>query len=633
MKISSRVIIFLTMILLIAPSGLNKAIPRPNQSDTMIVFETCNQNPVFTHSSEEPVLYDGFDEFPGYNQSLWNFESYGEGCVSWLVGDQFEMNASRHSYRTLSSIQTFEVGHEAVIRMKLQEEEAVVCVGWTNHTAITEWNYLFGGDSILLQGALSTVLLERVVTEYSQRTSRMLSGLDPSVFHDYRIVWNSSVIIAYVDDVRLGAIGDTMPSGPFHFKIAITEFRNVTTQGGVIIDSVTIREHHSMISEFSPFISLGSPGNSTINLGSDVIDIIPVGHDGLLYWSWDGALNSSSESPYDIRLPLVSGQHILDVYCRDGYGYDNWARERFVFITMGDPPELNAAWMSTPPTIDGIFLENEWPEISLIMLNLVRTDGLIIDVNVMIGSDERFIYFGIDSPVASGHDSRAALIIDETFDGVYKGHNGTPTRAIWYIKGSPDAWKGYDEIQVLNQSAQGVISNFKLTPIPSGFLSDSSVTSTGVHYEFRVPMEEFNAVPGTSLGISVMLYPSGMGVHNLFYPLTYPWENASRLAILHLATTLDISVLIVGSSLGIGFIALVTYFGWRRRVSGISTYIETEDSMRIVELIKSYDQITLERLSRMIGTSENELRNRIGELQSQNAIDVKISDNGTIKRR
>ncbi|TFG31525.1 hypothetical protein EU527_12265 [Candidatus Thorarchaeota archaeon] len=632
MKSTGRLLIAMMLFILILPSmNSEKNVITQNNDFVQRNIET-RYLPV--SSLGNSVLHDDFDSFPGYNQSLWNLESYGNGSVSWIEGDQFVMNASRHSFRTLTSIQTFEVGHEVLIRMKLIEEDAVVCVGWTNHTPITEYNYLFSNSSVLFQGAHSTVLLEKVSTDTGQRTSKMLSGIDSSVFHDYRMVWNSTVLIAYIDDIRMAVIGDTMPSGPLHFKIAITENRDIITEGSVIIDSITIREHHSMITESPPFISLDSPGNNTRNLAGDPIDITAVGHNGTIFWSWDGATNISGDEHCDIRLPASAGEHTLDVYCLDGYGYEIWTSARFVFNTMGEPPALVAKKMSKPPTIDGIILSNEWPITTLHSLDLVRMDGIYFSVDVMIGSDDKFIYLAIDSPIKTGHDSRAALIVDGSFDGVYNGNNETPTMSIWYNKGSPDAWEGYDELQAMVSSDDGHITFFRLATIPIGFMSASSVTPYGVHYEFRLPLSEFNAQPGSSLGISIMLYPSGMGVHNLFYPLLFPWENASRLAALIIPVSISPIITTIGLSLSFGIIALVSYFGWKRKVAGSSTIaIESEESMRILELIQSYDEITLERLAVMVQQSETEIRETLRELRESNIIDVEINDDGTIRRK
>lgn len=633
MRFSSRAIVTMILIALFLSFTSVQCNNKTTRTENLS-YITEKREYVMPSNLGDSLLYDDFNEFPGYNQSIWNLESYGDGSVSWIVGEQFQLNASRHSFRTLNSIQTFRVGCEATIRMKFVEAETVVCVGWTNSTPMTGWNYWFGNSSVLFQGALSTVLLEKASTDTGARTSKMLTGVDSSIFHTYRLVWNSSVLIGYVDGERMAVIGDVMPTGPLHFKLAVTEFRNVTTNGGVIIDDVTIREHHSMISESPPFISLDSPGNNTMNLAGDSIDVTPVGHNGTLYWSWDGETNHSSENPYNIRLPSAAGEHILDVYCKDGYGYNSWARDRYVFRTMGTPPVLIATRVTEPPSIDGIIEKGEWPSNTRNTLDLVRIDGTIVPVNVSISSDKMFIYIAIDSPIKNGHDSRAALIIDGSLDNAYNGHNGTPVMSVWYNLGSPAAWEGYNELQALVSAEDGTISGFKITAEPEGFSARATVHNDGVQYEFRLPLDEFNAEAGSRLGISIMLYPSGMGVHNLFYPLIEPWENASRLGILVIPSSISPVTLGVGISLGIGVVALVAYFGWKRRnARSSSMIIESKESMRVLELIQSYDEITLARLSRMAAKSENDIRAEIQEFVDTGKVNVEITQEGIVKRK
>ena len=633
MRFSSRAIVTMILIALFLSFTSVQCNNKTTRTENLS-YITEKREYVMPSNLGDSLLYDDFNEFPGYNQSIWNLESYGDGSVSWIVGEQFQLNASRHSFRTLNSIQTFRVGCEATIRMKFVEAETVVCVGWTNSTPMTGWNYWFGNSSVLFQGALSTVLLEKASTDTGARTSKMLTGVDSSIFHTYRLVWNSSVLIGYVDGERMAVIGDVMPTGPLHFKLAVTEFRNVTTNGGVIIDDVTIREHHSMISESPPFISLDSPGNNTMNLAGDSIDVTPVGHNGTLYWSWDGETNHSSENSYNIRLPSAAGEHILDVYCKDGYGYNSWARDRYVFRTMGTPPVLIATRVTEPPSIDGIIEKGEWPSNTRNTLDLVRIDGTIVPVNVSISSDKMFIYIAIDSPIKNGHDSRAALIIDGSLDNAYNGHNGTPVMSVWYNLGSPAAWEGYNELQALVSAEDGTISGFKITAEPEGFSARATVHNDGVQYEFRLPLDEFNAEAGSRLGISIMLYPSGMGVHNLFYPLIEPWENASRLGILVIPSSISPVTLGVGISLGIGVVALVAYFGWKRRnARSSSMIIESKESMRVLELIQSYDEITLARLSRMAAKSENDIRAEIQEFVDTGKVNVEITQEGIVKRK
>ena len=480
-----------------------------------------------------PVFEDYFNTSMGYNDTFWSLESYGNGSISWIGGELFNMSSKKHSYRTLSSKQTFVVGHEISIRMRMREEETIVCVGWTNTTADI-WNYLFAGDSVYIEAALSTLLFTQKRDDRSDKIVKHLPDVDMSEYHDYRIVWNSSVMISYIDGVRVGAIGGEMPEGPLHFKIAITENRDVETEGWVCLDSVRILEHHSLISESPPFITLNSPGNRTLNLGSDPIDVVPIGSNGTLFWSWDGTSNKTSTAPYDIKLPSEEGVHILNIYCKDGYGYGSWDHARYVFETMVTPPIIDAAWLMPSPFIDGVIQSGEWPAKSTQEYDLVRADSVATAVNVSIGCDNRFLYIAIDSPVPSGHDSRAAVILTGHPDGHYHGLNETPITSAYYTMGSPAAWEGYTELKFLGETPEHTIIEQKVEPIPQGFLAKSSERGTHVHYEFRFPLGELETAPGSTVGISLMLFPTGMGVHNSFYPIAYPWSNASRLAIVTL---------------------------------------------------------------------------------------------------
>ena len=540
------------------------------------------------------------------------------------------MSAERHSFRTLSSKQTFAVGHEMNLRMRMVEGETIVCIGWTNQTPTTGWNYLFGLDSVYIEGALSALLLTHRYEDPPQRTFKLLSGVDATEFHDYRLVWNSSVLIAYVDGVRLGAIGVEMPEGRLHFKIAITAYRNQTTEGWIVLDSVEIREHNSMITENPPFITLNSPGNGTLNLGNEPIEVVPIGSNGTLYWSWDGESNSSGVAPYDIRLPTSEGTHTLDVYCKDGYGYSSWDHERYVFNTMVTPPLIQAMLLQTPPTIDGVISPNEWPSESTQQYNLVRPDGLGRLVNISVGCDSRFFYVAIDSPVKSGHDSRAAVIVSNSPDGHYHGTNVTPVKTAFYTMRSPDAWVGYTELKYLAETSEGIIQP-KIEPVPSGFHARSSVQGLHTHYEFRFPLGELDARMGSELGVSFMIFPSGMGFDGMYYPIVYPWENALRLALVRLPVPPDSILLQLGIVGVIGFAAVAIYFTYQRRAGGLIRGHDPEVVQRISSIVESYDRITIARLSTMTNTSEKDARKIVQQLIEHKKLGAMISGDEIIR--
>ncbi|TFH08688.1 MAG: hypothetical protein E4H14_05945 [Candidatus Thorarchaeota archaeon] len=624
MRRTRRQLIFYLVLWIIVISGIQ---PEINTQSPMLV--PANTSPTKLVDSNivsdgAIVLQDGFDASLGYNDSLWDLESYGNGSVSWVDGEYFNMTAERHSFRTLSSKDTFSVGHDVTIRMSMREDEAVVCVGFTNTTP-TQWNYLFYNDSLYFEEAYNTMLLARKIGVPFVRTAKILSGFNQSELHTYRLVWNSSVAIAYVDGIRLGAIGGEMPSGPLHFKITITENRNQITEGWLCVDSVEIKEHTSMKDENPPFITLNSPGNGTLNLPGETIEVIPVGSDEQLFWSWDGSAYENGSEPYGITLPETEGLHTLDVYCKDGYGYNNWDHVRYVFIAMVTPPVLDTAWCSSPPTIDGVIELGEWPITAGKSIEFVREDGTRQSATIYLGSDDSFVYVGFDSPVPSGHDSRASLILNGLSNGTYQGNNVTPIITAYYTKGSPLCWEGYDELKYMWEE-EGSVHELKLEPIPSGFLSFSSEQGLKVHYEFRFPLEELGAELGSTIGLALMLFPTGMGVHNLFYPIAHPWDNALKLA--NLIITQPPNTLLIQGSIAVGAIGLVaiaTYLGWTKHSKGTQVLeIESESIQRVKSIVESYDKIGFERLSQMTSLSETEVNDIVSYLIDQKGVDAKI---------
>jgi hypothetical protein len=579
--------------------------------------------------STDPVFHDDFNSGLGFNTSLWNLETYGEGSVGWVASEYFNMSCKRHSFRTLSSKMTFGVGQEVSIRIRMQEDEAIVFFGWTNQTPTTGWNYHFGRNSTYIQGALSTALLEVVPAE-DPRQRVMLSDVDTPSWHTYRIVWNDTAAIAYVDGRRAGVIGEETPTGPLHFKIAITEFRNMTTEGWVLIDSVSISPHSSMLGENPPIIALESPGNGTLNLPKEPVQVVVVGSNLTLFYSWDGAQNQTTGPPFVLSLPEGEGLHTLELYCKDGYSLGDWATAQYVFEVLSDPPRVFAPFLTSTPVVDGAISQNEWPDNSRATLRMIRPDGFTQDVEVFLGHDESFLYVAINSPLPSGHDSKAEIILNGIVDGKYHGESTTPIMTALYSRGSPDAWEGYSELHFLNETEDGQIGNYGIAEIPPGFVFGAAEVEGGVHYEYRVPLSELEASAGDTLGISIMIHPSGLGVHSLYYPMVQPLQNASKLALVELLPASLPVELYLGIVLGVGALAAVSYVLIRRREIVVVSKISEDSMRRLTDLVKSYEEISINRLSRLAGLSETETEDVIRDLIDQGVLEA---DYDTASRR
>jgi hypothetical protein len=417
--------------------------------------------------------------------------------------------------------------------------------------------------------------------------------------------------------------------------MAITEFRDQETEGWLAIDSVSISPHQSMITEDPPFIVVNSPGNDSLNLVEEEVDIALVGSNGTLYFSWNGDANTTANYPFDVILPSSPGVHTLDLYCKDGYGYDRWTSERYVYEVLDAPLEIQAIYFSESPSVDGRMSDGEWPTASRSNLKMSRLDGVSRNVDVYLGYDELFFYVAIDSPIPSGHDSRGAIILNGIPDGRFHGSAIGPVMTPYYTKGSPKAWEGYSELHFLNESADGSIGNYKIEPIPSGFLFGADEVGTGVHYEFRVPLENLDASPGDTIGISVMLFPSGMGVHALYYPMVLPWDNAARLSnvILVSAPMID-SIMLITILASVGLIAAVTYVLVSGKRSDLVTVGPTQEKLdRIADLVASYEEISLERLAKQAALTEQEAEATVKRMIYEGSLKAEFDEANRILRR
>jgi hypothetical protein len=299
---------------------------------------------------------------------------------------------------------------------------------------------------------------------------------------------------------------------------------------------------------------------------------------------------------------------------------------------MVTPPMIDAAWIAAAPAIDGVIQTHEWPSSSIQEFDLVRADGSSLALDISIGCDSTFFYVAIDSPVSSGHDSRAAVIVTSYPDGHYHGSNETPVTSAYYTMGSPQAWDGYTELKFLGETSDQVIIEQKIEPVPSGFLAYASEQGAHVHYEFRFPLSELDTSHGSTLGISFMLFPTGMGVHSYYYPIAYPWENASRLALIRLPLQPDTILIQVGTVGAIGFAAIALYFTYQKRFQIIETPgQDSEVNKRIMGIIESYDKISIDRLSQMTSLQENEAKQIVQQLITQKKLVAEIRNDEVIR--
>lgn len=610
-------------------------LPRPTSvcSSQTMMKEQPTQRVEGTKSiqSDTSLFQEHFNESV-YNSTLWNYETYGNGSISWIDGEIIKMQVGTHAFRTLSSKMTFTPGKIMDIRMQMDEDEAVVCIGWTNSTNATSWNYLFTGDRTYVQFALDTVIVD---TERSgERYRKLATGTDISRWHTYRIVWHNEFTLLYIDGIQKAVIGNPMPEGPLHFKIGITEFRNRPNNGWIAIDEVRITDLSIADDLEVPIIDLNAPGNGSRNLMDSLVDVVVIGSDGNLTYSWDDGSEVETSYPYDIRIPKTDGNHSLRLFAKDGLGMERTTTSTYIFQSMVQPPRVEAVFTTMAPVIDGVIRINEYPEKSLARLTLDGIAGNSYELVMYIIHTGNFLYFAINSTIPSGHDSRAAILVSSSPDAHFHGKNQTPISSAMYVQRSPDAWDGYDELVYVFENDDGLTSWNKVMPIPVGFLSAAELSATGVHYEFRLPLSEFITTSTEENLFSVILIPSGMGVDSFYYPIFESWKNASRLAILELEHYIDPiagNILVLGAVGLIGVGLAVGMYRKKDKVLGIVALTPTES--RINDIIQSYHEITLEKLANMLALNEKQTTEVIQEMiGKEKLLAVFHEDRGIIQR-
>ncbi len=91
-----------------------------------------------------------------------------------------------------------------------------------------------------------------------------------------------------------------------------------------------------------PQIILVSPGNTSILLAGYGIEFVVTDDNPMedflpeeVLFNWDGASNTTLESPLNVSMPSTDGPHILNMYSVDAL--ENWAYKKYLFTTTSDP--------------------------------------------------------------------------------------------------------------------------------------------------------------------------------------------------------------------------------------------------------------------------------------------------------
>ena len=587
------------------------------------VTENIGQNSIAVQGIiDEVILEDAFVTAPlGFNDSLWNITTNNVPTLSWIDSDSLAMESEIYTSATLESINSF--GPETIAEFEFSYTQGLCYfgIGWADQ-------YIVQGEEWItnLRASQNGVFIDYCDTELflvsynvGNRVATPIRDLNLTATHTYTLVWHSSLVSLYVDGVEYGSISRQIPSVSLQFLLTTSGQHRLVQRDTLLIDKVTIGTLEWNHYDDIPEVTLIWPTNNSQVYSFDFIDLEIVGQDDTTY-SWDGLMNNSLQSPWDIQVPDQEGFHTLDIYSESSTG--NITSIHLLFEVISESPSIQVWNTLVAPVIDGELSIQELDSMTMYNVSFRGEDRQTVSVDVLIGYVGESLYVGLATQVPDHWNSHISLLIDGSGDGIWG-----------------DAEVGvYEDIRItvsgpsLQNQFGGIYSHTGQEIQITGVTYSPGVTSDGLVVEYLVPIDSVGGNFTNGLGLGMI---ASCGGYDAFYPISIMESDYCVLQIAKssgersqdsFAGFIGSSIILVGLSSLILGIFLVRK---KRDIMEIEETLENESLERIRTLLLSHPQISLERLALLADTDTKQARKLIKNLQRKGLLEksVQISEN------
>lgn len=560
--------------------------------------------------SGDTLLFDDFTSAPmGFNNTLWNSYTVNSPTLTWEDGQSQVLNSERFMLTALESM--IDTGPEVIAEFNLSFTGGLSYfgIGWADEfqDPINNWisNLRVCQNGVFIDFWDDELLL--VSCSEGESVSTVISDLNITDEHLYRLSWSESLVSLSIDNIESGIISKHIPSIGLPFTITTSGHHYLVKHDRLTIDRVGIYARELCESKVYPKISLIWPSNSSVLFEFDEVDIEIEGEDGGGLYSWDGNMNSSFDSPWDIPVPLSPGEHYLDVFAKDTE--DNWSSLHMVFTVLFQESTISITDSATEPLIDGIVSRDEVVSFSRIESTLRGEDRSEIPFELFIGYHNDSLYVGVVTTLQDRYNSRISLSIDGDGSGIWGDAEPGSFEDIRITSEAPSA----------NQNYRGITTPFGQEVNPLGVVYDSGLSDSGVTTEFLIPVESVNG--NSTIGLGMCLVVSQGGFDSYF-----PIDNSGSLLIVRnsgprTSPSSDGLLFIVILAGGVILAASALVMKPKKPRTQIDVTLEDENLERIRTLLNSYPEISIERLALLANTDtrsvkliiENLLRNDLIE--------------------
>ncbi|UJG43476.1 MAG: hypothetical protein K9W46_14040 [Candidatus Heimdallarchaeum endolithica] len=214
----------------------------------------------------------------------------------------------------------------------------------------------------------------------------------------------------------------------------------------------------------------------------------------------------------DNKLEVLVSSRNGNLYCFEG-AFDGHAEISSLGGNIYNNPlylvnKIKVYKTPSTPNIDGSL--NDYEYNTIFTSPVYSEDGGIRYMTFYLGYDNDYLYVGIDSKLADGWDSKAAVVIDGDIDNMLYSSLNSPYCDFKTQKNAPSGWSGYNGETRFNFSQE--------TSITIENLGKSVVDSTnGLTYEWKIPKIEF-AKSSSIQHYRIQFFLSENAVETFFFP-------------------------------------------------------------------------------------------------------------------
>ncbi|MFX1484016.1 MAG: hypothetical protein ACFFCP_12625 [Promethearchaeota archaeon] len=569
------------------------------------------------------LFVDDFDSAPmGFNSSIWNLYTMNHPTLSWVDGNSLVLNSEMFTQATLESVQTTGPEVVAEFNMSYSGGDNYFGLGWADdfQDPVNNWvsNLRVCQNGVFLDFWDGQLLLVSSVDGISEST--VIKGIDVEDEHVYRLVWSDSLVRLYIDNNETGFVSQCVPISALQFTVTISGYNHLVGYDQLTIDRIGLYERDLCISDGCPRISLVWPENSSTVFDFDEIDMDIEGEDGDCLYSWDGAMNASFSSPWDIPVPSSIGLHHLDVFAN---GFENnWSSTSMDFTVTSQENTLLMPDSATEPLIDGFISEKEMQSFALIDSFLRGEDRSEIPFRLLIGYYNNSLYVGAITTLQDEYHSRISLLIDGKGTGVWGDADF----------GSMEDIRVTSEAPLADQLYRGVTTHYGEEVSPVGVVYDSGLSEWGVTAEFLVPIQSVGGNSSKGLAMSLVVSQGGF---DSYFPM-----RASTMTMVIVRSS---GPILVPSLYGLAFVIMlltvpiaavvVAVIRGKRPETQIEMTLTDENLERVRTLLLSHPEISLDRLALLANTDTKSVKSTIETLILEDLIDstISITDRGVIR--